>query len=106
MKITSTYKAKPLLMLCDLPKKAQSEFDYVNADDYSARFVKYRDAYYDVHDTQRITVHDGSPMGWAMVVPADSPLAKWHAVVSETYFSGVLFRLDSEDNVICGSYSS
>ena len=32
------------------------------------------------------------------------PLADWHTVVSETYFSGVLFRWGAEDTVIVGRY--
>lgn len=106
MKITTTGKAKQLLTLGELPKKAQSDFDYIGDALDTPRFVKYRGAFYDVYDTQRITIHNVSPMGWAMVVKHDSPLSKWHAIVSETYFSGVVFRINEAGMVVCGSYSS
>lgn len=107
MKITTTNRPKEMVCFFDLPKKAQSDFDYVEGDNrYSPRFVKYRNAFYDVYDTQRITIHNGSPMGWSMVVQHDNPLSKWDAIVSETYFSGILFKSNSDDMVICGSYVS
>jgi len=37
---------------------------------------------------------------------ADSPLANWHAFLSETFFSGLVVRYTSADEVIVGSYTS
>lgn len=101
----------PLVSLAELPEEKRGDFDYVTrdgCDEHQPRFVFYRDCWYDVHDTQTIlakSIHD-SPMGWAMYVPIDHPFAIWHAVISETFFSGVLFRINQDDTVDCGSYSS
>jgi hypothetical protein len=42
-------------------------------------------------------------MGWAMVVEKDSPLASWHGIVSDSFFSGVLFKFVNDD-VVVGRY--
>jgi hypothetical protein len=106
MKIITDNKPRKLLSLNELPAKEQMEFDYVREKGYcpTERFVFYKGCYYDTHDTQVIRVSQSNdPMGWAMVVKPDSPLAKWHSIVSETYFSGVLFRFVN-DEVIVGRY--
>lgn len=107
LKITTNNKPRELVSFFDLPEKAQSDFDYVEeCDRYSARFVQYRKSWYDVHDTQMITVDNGRPMGWTMLVDKNDPMANWDSIVSETYFSGVLFKLVGNDDVICGRYCS
>jgi hypothetical protein len=108
VRIITNNKRRDLISLNDLPAKVQQEFDYVREDgDYSPRFVKYKGAWYDAYDTQGIDVSDTrtKPLGWAMMVKSDDPFAKWHAVISETFFSGVLFRFDG-DQVIVGRYYS
>lgn len=107
MKITTNNIPRELVSWFDLPVSAQSDFDYISEyDKYSYRFVSYRGAWYDVYDTQLLTVNNGSPMGWAMVVNPDDPLSKWDSIISETFFSGVIFKLSNDENVICGRYSS
>jgi hypothetical protein len=91
--------------VADLPERAQADFDYIMGDDrYTARLVNYRGAWYDVHDTQAIRTRPDHPMGWAMVVAEASPLADWHMIISETFFSGIVFRLVGDDEVIVGRY--
>ena len=105
MNITTNNHQRALVCIADLPAKAQADFDYVMGDDrYTARLVNYRGAWYDVHDTQAIRTRPDHPMGWAMVVAEDSPLADWHSIISETYFSGIVFRLVGDDEVIVGRY--
>jgi hypothetical protein len=91
--------------VADLPERAQADFDYIMGDDrYTARLVRYKGHWYDVHDTQAIHTRPGAPMGWAMVVAEASPLADWHSIISETYFSGIVFRLGADDTVVVGRY--
>lgn len=103
MNIITNNKPRPLACLADLPAKVRADFDYVE-DELDARFAQYLGHWYDVFDAQFITREARYPMGWAMVVCETSPLASWHSIVSETYFSGVLFRWGAEDTVIVGRY--
>ncbi len=112
MKIVTNNRARPLLSLVDLPKKAQADFEYLDTDEeFTPRFVKYRDAWYDVFDVQAIRVgadHD-RPMGWALYVAPEDPLARWGSIISDSAFSGVLFRFPPDadgETVVCGSYYS
>lgn len=107
MKIKTNNIARELVTFHDMPVKARSDFDYVTDDaPFEYRFIQYKGTWYDTYDTQRIAVDVGQFMGWTMAVQKDSPLSKWHAVVSETYFSGVLFRFTGDSMVICGGYTS
>ena len=89
---------RPLVPLCDLPKNVQADFDYVNEDDYECRFVQYKGTWYDVYDTQTV----GTARGGSAVVGFDG----WDSFLSDSFFSGVLFRFaDHEhDRVVCGTY--
>ena len=109
MKIATNNISRPMMSFCDLPLSIQSDFDYIeNEDKYTSRFVQYKGHFYDVLDSQLIFCTDStSPIGFAMVVQSDNPLAKYDAIVSESYFSGVLFKLsNNSENVICASYTS
>lgn len=103
MNIITNNKPRALACLAELPDNVRAEFDYVG-DEFDARFINYKGAWYDVLDAQFITREARHPMGWAMVVAETSPLASWHMIVSETFFSGVLFRWGAEDTVIVGRY--
>ena len=108
MKITTDRRMRWLEPWYDLPEKWQKEFDYIKPDDqYSPRFVKYKGQFYDAVDTQRITTEDASLMGWAIHVKPEEPLAAWHRIASDSYFSGMLFRFDEDfEKVIVGVYTS
>ena len=110
-KIVTNGKPRLLHALADLPKKVQKDFDYIEGDDvFSPRMVKYKGVWYDTGDVQSICVNSPIAVGWGTHVKPEDPLAKWHAVVSETFFSGVLFRYDYDKNgegaVVVGSYFS
>jgi hypothetical protein len=107
-KIVSNNKPRHLISWRELPDEIQNEFDYIDSDSDSTldyRFVKYKGAYYDVYDAQTITIRDGSErLGWSVY---DSPLSHWHAVTSNSYFDGLLFRFtDNYQRVIVGRYYS
>jgi hypothetical protein len=103
--IITNNKPRQMACLAELPDNVRAEFDYVNEDErYCPRFVRYLGCWYDVLDAQFITREARYPTGWAMVVAETSPLASWHMIVSETYFSGVVFRWGAEDTVIVGRY--
>jgi hypothetical protein len=107
MNIITNRKPYNMCALNELPVKVQQDFDYVReAGDYSPRFVKYRGAWYDVYDSQYISVQSTRPVGHGMHVNANHKFAAWSAIVSEKFFSGVLFKLLPDDRVVCGRYFS
>lgn len=98
---------RKLLYLYELPKKWQKEYDYVK-DDGTPRFTKYKGQWIDPMDSQDIRVSvENRPMGWAMCVDPTHPFAKWDAVSSDSFFSGLLFRFNDDwDTVVVGRYCS
>lgn len=107
MQIITNWQARPLQCLADMPEKKRADFDYIESDDeYSPRFVCYRGEWHDVFDTQRIEPDNGRAhrVGFAMRVHPGSPLAHFDAIESDTYFSGLLYRLLDDDSVIVGRY--
>ena len=106
MKVITNNQAREMIPFDDLPLKVQADFDYVEGEDrFSYRFVSYRGCFYDVYDTQVINVAP-TFSGFGCNVQKEDPLAKWHSVISESYFSGVVFKLANDESVICGSYTS
>lgn len=112
--IKTNNKPYPLVCFHELPPTVMLDFDYIDDEDdmYTERFVKYRGHWYDTRDVQGITVSKGMVlrgcMGWNMTVEPDHPFADWSAVISDSYFSGVLFKFVGEDldQVVCGTYFS
>ena len=96
MNIITNNIPRPLYCWFDLPGHWPAEFDYIEGDDrYADRFVMYKGAWYDMFDTMRCP----SP------VPADKPdpFAGWDCYISETFFSGLVFRWVG-DEVVVGRY--
>ncbi len=94
MNIITNNIPRPLRCVLDLPEKAQKDFDYIKGDDrYTPRIVQYKGEWYDVYDT--------------MHCPGDA-FAGWDSYISETFFSGVLFRITgpASDDIIVGRYFS
>ena len=90
-----------LLYWYELTAKEQAEFDYLDTDSkqQDANFVRYKGATYHLEDTEYVdTSHNF----------ADHPFKAWHSKVSDSFFSGVLFRYADRDyaTVICGRYYS
>lgn len=92
MNITTNNRPRPLACLADLPAKVWADFDYVG-DEFDARFVQYKGYWYDVFDSQAITRELGFDQ-----------FKGWDGIVSETFFSGILFRLVGDDEVVVGRY--
>lgn len=106
MHIITNWQARPLFALADMPEKDRKEFDYVD-DEFSVRFARYRGQWIDCNDTQRIEPDTGKAhrMGWAMRVHPGSPLCHFDAIISDSYFSGMLVRFsDDRESVIIGRY--
>lgn len=98
MNVTTNNHRREVLTFAELTVSEREEFDYVTDDErYSPRFVRAYGNVYDVHDAERITV---SPefTSFGHNVEADSPLASWHGITTETMWSGTVFRLLSGDD--------
>jgi hypothetical protein len=93
MIITTNNRPRPLACLADLPAKTQLDFDYVENYDLSYRFVQYKGHWYDVYDSQSVTRELGFDQ-----------FKGWDSIVSDSFFSGILFRLVGDDEVIVGRY--
>jgi hypothetical protein len=76
----------------EITEKEQADFDYISDEDMQGRgFIRYRGRLYDAGDMMR--------------APSDMP--EWDGVVSDSYFSGVLFRFSSDgERVKCATYYS
>jgi hypothetical protein len=93
--LTTNNQPRPLLAWAELPEKARAEFDYVEEpDQWSPRFVCYRGQWVDCHDAQRIEPDSGRVhrMGWAVRVHPGEPLARFDALATDSYFSGLAWR--------------
>lgn len=109
MQIITNWTPRNMLALCELPEKVRADFEYVDeGEEYTPRFVQYRGAWYDVFDTQAIyPVKPGGYtgyVGWAMRVHPGSPVALFDSIMSDSYFSGVLFRLVGDEQVVVARY--
>jgi hypothetical protein len=96
MIITTNNRPRPLACLADLPAKVQADFDYVKEGaEYYPSFVQYKGEWYDVYDSQSITRELGFDQ-----------FKGWHGIQSDSFFSGILFRLVGDDEVIVGRYAA
>lgn len=99
--IITNHVPRLILEAYELSAKERAEFDYLDWDaiergEESASFIRYKGTLYDLGDLERADL------------PPYHPLAQWDAFVSDTFFSGVVFRYvkDDYDHVICGRYYS
>lgn len=105
MEIITNNRPRPLVDFVELARKEQEQFSYLLANEWvTPRFVQYKGCWYDVFDAPAIRVHRNAygPILGQYVVDEESPLSKWDAVINDTYFSGVVFKLEEDDMVICG----
>ena len=83
----------------ELTDKEKKEFDYINPEEQcTTRFVRYKGWVYDIYEAQ-------------MVEPTtalhDKAWLKWDAFVSESFFSGVVFKYHWDgETVVCATYRS
>jgi len=105
IKIVTDNKPRELKCFMDLSERERADFDYIkDADFYSQRFVRYKGHWYDVNDTQLITT-EPYRMGWDMPVAKDHILAKWDAILWDTFFSAMVYKFSEDwESVIVGVY--
>ena len=99
MNIITNNRPRPMVCLADLPAKVQKDFDYITGaydGKFDLRFVQYKGEWYDVDDSQAVRYSRG---GSAM-----TEFDGWDSFVSDSFFSGVLFKLCDDDTVIVGRY--
>jgi hypothetical protein len=108
MDIITNWIPRNMVALYELDDKQRAWFDYVEDDAYTPRFVQYRGEWVDVFDTQCIEADNGrrSPVGWGVKVHPGSPMCLFDSVTSDSYFSGLLFRLVDDDKVVVARYMS
>ncbi|HEY2530254.1 MAG TPA: hypothetical protein VGJ20_20350 [Xanthobacteraceae bacterium] len=88
-----------LLRWYELTDKERAEFDYLDTEDkqMECEFVRYRAWVYDLGDVERIDDY----------ARHEPKFRKWHGIVSDSFFSGVVFRYTADfEQVICGTYFS
>lgn len=106
MKITTNNAPRPLFMAIDLPAKIiESDFDYIEDDCLTARFFRYRGLWYDAHEFVRVQLRGAAGFNqMCHTVGPGEPLASWHAIQNDSYFSGIVIRLmDDGESVIVGT---
>jgi hypothetical protein len=81
----------------ELTAKEREEFDYldwqkIDAGEDGRDFIRYKGQIYDLNDTEAI--------------PMNLEFRGWDLIVTETFFSGKLFKYVGEfgEDVICGRY--
>lgn len=124
IKVITNNVPRKLHMLSQVPKKVRKDFDYIydrpeikelskkerqNHDFmWEERLVKYRGVWYDVQDTQVISSRENrASCGFEYRVEPHHPFAKWDTIITDSFFSGVLFRFvetDDGDRVVCGRF--
>lgn len=91
---------RDVLYWCDLTEKERAEFDYLDTEEKQMErsFVRYKNWVYDLNDVERVERQ-------AAHTQALDELCKWHGYVSDSFFSGVVFRYVADfERVICGTY--
>jgi hypothetical protein len=79
VKITTNYHWRELVAFDQLPVEARKDFDYVTGEDeFSPRFVQYRNRWYDTTDCDGLARNIG--------------ITDWDLYQSDSFYSGVVFR--------------
>ena len=102
MNISTNRIPRPLACLADLPEKARKDFDYLGEDEaYDCRLVQYKGVWYDVWDSIPVMLESDATR---------HAFAGWDGYISDSFFSGVLFRFADESAagdacVVVGRYT-
>lgn len=92
--IQSNYRPRTLEYGYQLSEKEKAEFDYIDPEDFDMHdFLRYKGRVYDA--------------GEFMQVQPNSPFYPyWHGQYNDSYFSGILMRIDPDDSdrVIVGTF--
>ena len=94
MKIITNNQPRTLLSIDELTAVEREDFEWMEDDAAAdcALFFRYKGHVYTTQDFMRVEDKDG-------------PLAAWHGVYGESYWSGKLIRY-IDDCVVVGSYYS
>ena len=83
--VKSNNHERDLLAWDQLPESVREDFDYVTGEDRSSpRFVEYLGSWYDTSDTEGLA-------------PADLASLGWSTYLTDSFFSGVVFRHFTRD---------
>lgn len=101
LQIITNNQWRPFKYRYEVPEKVlKSEFDYQDGEEVFDGFFCYRGTWYHL---DQFTAHR-APWG---CIPADSPLAAWHAHLSDSFFSGVVIRVTDDGEMYqVGTYFS
>lgn len=97
--IKTNHQQRPILYWYELTEKEQAEFDYLDNEEVQewATFVRYKGNVYHMQDVMAINRRECLPLGFH----------KWDGYVSDSFFSGVLFKYSQDhESIICGFYYS
>jgi hypothetical protein len=96
--VITNHVPRQMLYGYELTAKERNEFDYLTDFEIDTHdFVRYRGWVYDIDDTMAITDLDRDH-------PQREWMRGWDSYVSDSYFSGVLFKLVGDGHVICATY--
>lgn len=93
MRIITNNVPRRLHLYAALPPSVQQEFFYISIEDDLPRMVLYKGVWYDVADSQT-----------PYTLPVENPLHQWDGFISDSFFSGVVFKYADDGNVICGRF--
>lgn len=106
--VTTNNRVRELVSYNDLPPEVRSDFPYMldeNNNQWEPAFVKYAGQWYDTNDVESLHSFTSS-------LRFDFRALGWSGIVSESFFSGLLFcNFDREgnylgDGIIVGRYYS
>ncbi len=104
MEIITNNRPRALVSGYELTPAEAAEFDYMTPEDLAgASFVRYKGSLYDVSEFMRVPA---GAFGLSNINNG-TPVKGWDGYASETFFSGVLIRLDpAGDYAVMGRYFS
>lgn len=95
IEITTNNHWKELIAKWELPTEVAADFDYVD-ENSGNRFFQYRGVWYDANEFTFIISSADSIHGLGHRVEADSPLASWHGISTDSFYSGVVIRYEED----------
>ena len=90
IKIITNHVPRPIVYGWELTDKERAEFDYYDDEELDSNmFFRYKGHVYDLSDFERVT---------PMIRPFHP---YWHGYMSDSFFSGILFRFVEDDDESC-----
>lgn len=103
LKIRTNRQFRPLLSGWELTLEERKELDYIGdildldlwAEEYN-RFFRYRGQIYDTNEFVRIVKRSDFRGGFLHCADDDSPLLNWDGIQTDSFFSGIVIKLDRD----------